>query len=195
MIRRLSSLPRWSNASLRAPIMCAANGTYDRSESGARPRCLRIIENTTPKRPTSANRSTDNRNSTISVAYPKLVKSLWRPSKAHGDLYSRRNRQLAQTCSHVANPNHRFATSRWPRTCRPVHGKEIRRPTKVPHRRALVDVADPLPRHRRSPVLAVDTNVLVSPPMRTHNFMGLPRLARAPTGATGRFVHHLVDHL
>jgi hypothetical protein len=125
----------------------------------------------------------------------KLVKSLWRPSKAHGDLYSRRNRQLAQTCSHVANPNHRFATSRWPRTCRPVHGKEIRRPTKVPHRRALVDVADPLPRHRRSPVLAVDTNVLVSPPMRTHNFMGLPRLARAPTGATGRFVHHLVDHL
>jgi hypothetical protein len=52
----------------RSYNVCAANGTYDRSESGARPRCLRIIENTTPKRPTSANRSTDNRNSTIRTA-------------------------------------------------------------------------------------------------------------------------------
>ncbi len=119
------------------PWLNRSSRPYDHSESGARPCWLRIIENTIPKRPTSANTSTDNRNSTISVAYPKLVKSLRRPSKAHGNLYSGRNRQLAQTWSHVASPHHRFATSRWPRACR--------RLAALPKFRsggALVDVAD-----------------------------------------------------
>ena len=41
-------------------------GLIDHSESAARPRCLRIIENIIPERPTSANKSTNKRNSTIS---------------------------------------------------------------------------------------------------------------------------------
>jgi hypothetical protein len=51
-------------------------GLIDHSESGARPRCLRIIENTIPERPTSANKST--KKIEHKVAYLKLVKRLRR---------------------------------------------------------------------------------------------------------------------
>jgi hypothetical protein len=53
-------------------------GLIDHSESGARPRSARIIENTIPVRPEKRQQVNQQKKFDHKLAYPKLVKSLRR---------------------------------------------------------------------------------------------------------------------